>query len=70
MAKLLKAGRNTLSRALSSRPDYLRLTKAQIAETEKLAFHPLIQASESVATTPWHFWHTTCGCLQPRTVLD
>jgi hypothetical protein len=37
MAKLLKAGRNTLSRALSSRPDYLRLTKAQIAETEKLA---------------------------------
>lgn len=37
MAKLLGVGRNTLSRALSRRPDYLRLTKAQIAEAEKLA---------------------------------
>ncbi len=37
MAKLLRVGRNTLSRALSRRPDYLRLTKAQIAEAEKLA---------------------------------
>ncbi|MFN7399144.1 MAG: recombinase family protein [Sandaracinobacter sp.] len=37
MAKLLGVGRNTLSRALNRRPDYFRLTKAQIAEAERLA---------------------------------
>ena len=36
MAKLLGVGRNTLSRALNRRPDYFRLTKAQIAEVERL----------------------------------
>jgi DNA invertase Pin-like site-specific DNA recombinase len=43
MAKLLGVGRNTLSRALSRRPDYFRPTKAQIAEAERLAYE--IEAS-------------------------
>lgn len=37
MAKLLGVGRNTLSRALSRRPDYFRPTNAQMAEAERLA---------------------------------
>lgn len=37
MAKLLGVGRNTLSRALGRRPDYIRLSKAQAAEVERLA---------------------------------
>ncbi|MBT9165814.1 MAG: hypothetical protein DDT25_00470 [Chloroflexi bacterium] len=37
MAKLLGVSRNTLSRALGRRPDYIRLSKAQAAEVEQLA---------------------------------
>lgn len=37
MAKLLGVSRNTLSRALGRRPDYIRLSKAQAAAVEQLA---------------------------------